>query len=288
MTVLQQRFFFGALSLVVVFGLLGLDHWQQTQLGMVLLLAFFALGGWFEFTRLADCRGVWTRLVGFLGIGGLLFAMWAMSMPWILDNMKTARTIVVMSDVIPALVPLLLVAGMLRTTPSSASLHRTALAVLGFVYLWYPAQCCFRLYTTPDLGLASMALLVLLVKGNDIGAFLVGRSFGKTPLTKVSPNKTVEGSLGGLALGLIVALCFATIPAEPIISIGMAVVLGVVVGIAGQLGDLAESFLKRAAGAKDSGNLLPAFGGILDLLDSVWFALPIYYWLLRGGDVFVY
>ncbi|MEM7167584.1 MAG: phosphatidate cytidylyltransferase [Planctomycetota bacterium] len=269
MSVLAQRFTFGALALGIVGGLVGLDYWLESRLGLLSLLLFLTIGGWFEYTRLAGCATRWTRTVG---VGGLLASL--------IGFYATSVSGTLFHQVVPALVPTLFVLGLLASAPSKDKLQGLGLATLGFYYLVYPAQLCFALYSSTVNGGTCILLLLLLVKGNDIGAFLVGRKFGKTPLTQVSPNKTVEGSVGGLALGLIVAIAFATIPETPLITLTKAIALGVVVGIMGQLGDLVESYLKRVAGAKDSGNLLPAFGGILDLLDSPWFALPTFYFLL--------
>ncbi len=118
-------------------------------------------------------------------------------------------------------------------------------------------------------------VLVLLagVWSFDTGAYLVGRSIGRRPfLPWISPKKTLEGVLGGLvaaALGVAVVLAISgTSPLE-------ALVLGPLLGTVAQSGDLAESLLKRAAGAKDSGSLIPGHGGILDRVDSILFAAPV-------------
>ena len=292
MSYLAQRFVFGTLSLVVVFALLGLDHWRGGHVGMLLLLLFFAIGGWWEYTRLAGCRDRWTRWVGAVAIAYQLLvttfafqiieAMLQPGAPSVPrpEDLNLLQTIQTFNWLVLALVPGLFVLGALRTTPSRDGLYRVAVATLGLLYLSFPAIAGMRIYHEPA-GPQWIMLLVLLVKGNDIGAFLVGRKFGKTPLAAVSPNKTREGSAGGLALGWIVALCFATIPEEPLFGLGAATLFAFLVGAVGQVGDLVESYLKRVAGEKDSGSLLPAFGGVLDLLDSVWFALPVFYLLMR-------
>ena len=116
-------------------------------------------------------------------------------------------------------------------------------------------------------------LLVVGVWSFDTGAFFIGRRFGhRRFLTHISPSKTWAGLVGGLvAVTLVVAVMLWGL-GQPA---AMGLLLGPLVGLAAQAGDLAESMLKRAAGAKDSGNLIPGHGGILDRIDSFLFAAPI-------------
>ncbi len=131
----------------------------------------------------------------------------------------------------------------------------------------------------PDAALAQLGpergwilLLVVGVWTYDTGAYLVGRSLGRHHfLEHISPAKTIEGLVGGLAATTaVMAAVLAGLGQEPL----GALVLGPLVGLAAQAGDLAESMLKRAAGAKDSGTLIPGHGGILDRTDSFLFAGP--------------
>ena len=109
----------------------------------------------------------------------------------------------------------------------------------------------------------------------DTAAQFVGLRFGKHMLfSRVSPNKTWEGAVGGLVAALVAAL-LARYVALAFLSVGESLVVGVVVGIFGQLGDLAESLLKRDAGVKDSSNIIPGHGGMLDRFDSLLFVSPI-------------
>ena len=120
-----------------------------------------------------------------------------------------------------------------------------------------------------DLGVFHFVWLIFIVIASDSGAYFIGRAFGKTPLSASSPNKTVEGVLGGLALALIVSFLYARIftnlPSLEILSKTIVIVIFSV------LGDLFESYLKRAADLKDSGALFPGHGGILDRIDGHMF-----------------
>jgi phosphatidate cytidylyltransferase len=125
--------------------------------------------------------------------------------------------------------------------------------------------------------------LVLLVIAADIGAYFAGRSWGRRKLApRVSPGKTWEGALGGLAMVALVALGGAAHFDLPMVS---SVVFGCAVGMYSIIGDLTESMFKRAAGLKDSGALLPGHGGLLDRIDSVTAAAPLYALGLFGSGV---
>lgn len=124
--------------------------------------------------------------------------------------------------------------------------------------------------------------LIAVVKCTDIGAFLVGARFGKHKLfPRLSPGKTWEGFFGGLLFGLAVSLILFLIShghfGHKTMGSGDALLLGILLPLLGMTGDLIESLFKRAGGAKDTGNIIPGMGGMLDVLDSLLTAVPVFY-----------
>lgn len=145
----------------------------------------------------------------------------------------------------------------------------------------------YHRYLTTDRGGAVLVLLpVLLTWANDIGAYAVGRLFGRRKLLPaVSPGKTIAGAVGGLAATVLVCWCYVTYVLRPVAELSLSpagiVLFAVAISVAAQLGDLAESLLKREAGVKNSSHLIPGHGGVLDRLDSLLFVLPVTYMLFE-------
>jgi phosphatidate cytidylyltransferase len=165
--------------------------------------------------------------------------------------------------------------------------HRPRLALLCGIPVLVPSFVALGRLVLAGRGPLSGPMIVLwlvfLVIASDIGAFFVGRRFGRRRLApRVSPGKTWEGALGGLCTVVLVALGGARYFGLPA---GLSIGFGCAVGIFSVIGDLTESMFKRSAGLKDSGVILPGHGGILDRLDSVTAAAPLYALGLFGSGV---
>jgi phosphatidate cytidylyltransferase len=166
--------------------------------------------------------------------------------------------------------------------------RRAGLAALGAVYVGGFLSTYPRTIDLPG-GEQWIFLGLVAVFGGDIAAYFVGTFFGKRHLWKrISPNKTVEGAIGGLAASVVLGTGYGALFLHGI-PLWFLSLVSTVVGVAGQAGDLFESLLKRAAGVKDSGTLLPGHGGIFDRTDAVISAGPVLYilaWLapLAGGQ----
>lgn len=160
----------------------------------------------------------------------------------------------------------------------SQALASIAITLFGLLYIAWFFSFFIKLKFLPG-GVRFVSFLILVTKMGDVGAYLIGNEFGKRNLIPaISPKKTVEGTVGGLIFSVLSAAASkAYLPAFSFLHLAF---LGLLLGILAQVGDLAESLLKRDCGAKDSGSGLPGFGGMLDLIDSLLFTAPIFYFYL--------
>lgn len=157
------------------------------------------------------------------------------------------------------------------------ALASVAAAVFPSLYLGLPIGALIVIRA--HQGAAGLFLLMLTVMVSDTAQYYSGRTFGRRPLAPtISPKKTVEGAIGGFVFG---ALAFVVIGArwlpEPAHAVPVRAALGLVIVAAGIAGDLFESMLKRSAGVKDSSSLIPGHGGVLDRIDALLFAAPVYF-----------
>lgn len=168
----------------------------------------------------------------------------------------------------------------LRKQDMKDGLELQGATLLGFVFVAWPVYLaigtCFR-------HLPSVLFVVLVCKGGDIGGYCVGRLLGRTKLIPhISPGKTVEGALGSLCASMALAAALRGPLLEPDVHLPLwgALAVGLALNFTTQSGDLIESLLKRRCNAKDSSHLLPAHGGILDLVDSLLFSFCAWFLVL--------
>jgi len=163
-----------------------------------------------------------------------------------------------------------------------------AYLVLGPIYIGFflATALMLREITGPgpeasaDLGRSWLLFAILVTFAVDTGAYLVGRTVGSRPMApSISPNKTWEGSVGGFVSAVAAALVLGLV-LDLGIPVWQQAVIGAVVGVVAQWGDLIESKLKRLAEVKDAGSIIPGHGGLLDRLDSILLTLPAVYYLL--------
>jgi len=140
-----------------------------------------------------------------------------------------------------------------------------------FIYLYPIAPMLFILELYKNFGMDSLVWLLVVVASTDVGAYIIGRMFGKNSFSITSPNKTLEGVAGGIVIGTILGGLITTEYFE--YSYTLAFVISFFTSFASIFGDLFESYLKRSANVKDSGNILPGHGGILDRIDGYLFGV---------------
>ena len=168
-------------------------------------------------------------------------------------------------------------------------LSTVSVTVTGVVYTGCTLAFASLLRTLPDAaipwqGTALVVFPLWVTWWGDTGAFLFGTRWGRTKLHDVSPEKTQLGAVAGLASSVVAAGLAGGLVLHMIPEYGVgwmsAAAMGVIIGLVGQIGDLAESALKRDAGVKDSGRVLPGHGGALDRLDAIFFTVPLTYGLI--------
>ena len=241
---------------VVAYTVLWADYWV-----FLAVLALAAVLSYREYNTISAAYGFGAP--GVAGYGaGLLLLVWS-GQAW------------------PAWFLILAFAGIalmlaLRADDLSHSLPRAALLLMGIVYIFGCWKCAIPV--REDFHSRHWLMYGLLLNWvGDIGAYYIGRPFGKHKLAPVvSPKKSWEGSIASVVTSVLVAgayLWYFVPGVNPLHILGLTVAANV----AGQFGDLAESALKRGAGVKDSGGILPGHGGFLDRVDSTLFALPVVY-----------
>ncbi|HEY8679772.1 MAG TPA: phosphatidate cytidylyltransferase [Candidatus Dormibacteraeota bacterium] len=162
-------------------------------------------------------------------------------------------------------------------------LNRWSMGTAGALYIGLPMNCYLLLYFSSHKGLAWVVFVILAAVATDVAALLVGSRIGRTPFfQRISPKKTVEGAVAGLVAAVLVMIFGSYVTLG--LPIYHAVAIGLLVGMGAEIGDLVESQMKRIAEVKDSSNLIPGHGGVLDRFDSILFPpILVYYYALFGG-----
>jgi phosphatidate cytidylyltransferase len=261
------------------------DWLFATILGLIALICLH------EFLRLASVLGDTPHFLAYAFVVLVFFALAAG--PYLPSS---ASGLVVFFWMAQLIFPLTILTWSLSKNDYRASLRGGGLALLGAYYVTIPLICIDVLREHASLGNYFLILLFVIVWGGDVAAFYIGKLFGKHPLApRVSPGKTWEGSVASVVFASLLAVTIAgwlapKLSGSPIsrflgphTSTGIIIspplwaslLLGVLVNVSAQIGDLVESMLKRAADVKDSGTLLPGHGGMLDRIDALLFAAPV-------------
>ncbi len=229
--------------------------------GFAALIAVLSVIGYYEFLRMNGAKPwEWSSVVGFLGIVYFVvpFGRWTPAFPpleiaiWLWLLVFLAVTVI---------------------SKNREPIDKIALSFLGVVYIGTGFH--FMIYTRwLEHGLFWTLLLFVCIWVSDSAAYFTGRAIGKRLLwPEISPKKTVEGAVGGIAFSVAAAIGFSLYAPE-LLSVSKAVGIGLAASVLGQLGDLIESAYKRVRGIKDSGAILPGHGGVLDRCDSWLIVFP--------------
>ncbi|WP_297174812.1 phosphatidate cytidylyltransferase [uncultured Porphyromonas sp.] len=253
--------------------------------GLWILLSFFAVAGIIEFNHLTRVNQTYIfRIV--LDCAAAVWLLYATAQ----YGMAISHGLAIF---LPYLLYLLYVVCRSTFLPHQAMLPSLSNSLIGQLYIAVPLALTIRLTLVVDPfssmtqfdGLLLLAIFIF-IWVNDTGAYLVGSRWGKRRLApSISPKKSVEGSIGGLILVLLSAVVLRLL-LFPELSWLRILLIATVVAVFGTIGDLFESSLKRQAGVKDSGKLIPGHGGILDRIDSLLLAVPAVYLLLAFLDLY--
>ncbi|MDN4073407.1 phosphatidate cytidylyltransferase [Fictibacillus terranigra] len=256
---MKQRIITGVIAALLFIGVTVYGNWPFT-----LVIIALAVIGLYELLRMKKIT-----ILSAEGMIGLLLTL-ATVIPgnWkdtYLSNFSGAE---------PIVLGLLLILVVTVITKNRFTFDDAGFVILSSLYVGYGFHYILETRLL-DHGLQILFFILFMIWGADSGAYFTGKSIGKTKLWPViSPNKTVEGAVGGIITSIAVGLLCYVFNFIPF-TLSVVVLMAVIAGIFGQIGDLAQSAFKRHYGVKDSGNLLPGHGGILDRTDSWLFVLPL-------------
>lgn len=236
------------------------------------LMAVLSLIGLFEFNKLFQPSGYGKGTLIYYFIGISVYAITALAGMSVID----------VSYVLLIILGFFILIAEELFMGSDHSWRHASGSVIGIIYIAIPfgMMNAFFYIKSADMALPWFILaLFILVWMNDIFAYIVGTTLGKHKLSqKLSPNKTWEGSLGGIIFTLAAAWIFSMLAGQ--LTLIQWFIFGLIVSVTANFGDLAESMLKRSAGVKDSGKIFPGHGGVLDRFDAVLFATPFVFFFL--------
>jgi phosphatidate cytidylyltransferase len=277
------------ISTLILWGALIVAYILRSEVAFAVMISVPALGSLWEYFALLKSGGISHHR----GMGMTAAAVLIGMTFWVLHSTDFFRQFAIFpleTLVMAFLVMALFLREYGRNDPGRATAEAITFTLFGVVYIpWlflFMAKLLYLTPRSPDGHLTGQYLVLFVVavtKFTDVGAFLGGSIFGRTPFfPNISPKKTCEGILAGIALGVFVGIgVFHFFSHQlPPFSMNLVCGLSLLIAIAGVAGDLAESLLKRSVQSKDSGHALPGIGGGLDLIDSLLFTLPLFYFLL--------
>ncbi len=259
--------------------------WFLPPAGTLVLALVAALLAFLEYAALARALGAEIpRVIAGAAVLASCVAIAATAMPsdMILDvgGAPPVRFVPAPLDIVLLSATIVIGAAMVASRqPGPTVLRDTAASLLPMLYIGLPLGALAAVLYIAGRG--ALLLLLTIIVVSDSAQYYTGRLFGRRPLAPaISPKKTIEGALGGLVFGT-AAMIVGGRWALPAPNLALLAVAGATIAALGIVGDLFESLLKRSAGVKDSGALIPGHGGVLDRIDSWLFAAPVYYVFVR-------
>jgi phosphatidate cytidylyltransferase len=284
---LQTRLWMGAVLIALTIGTLvidqGLAPWFPFLFVLVLCLS---LVGCYELLQLLPAAGRPAGWLCFAGVALVLVSNWV---PHVFAVPSRSDAWAWVAGSFAAVVLASFLVEIARFQVPGESITRMSLCVWMVAYLGLLPSFLVQLRWLdasdgqPDARrtTAALALAIFVPKCCDIGAYFTGRLLGRHKMAPVlSPKKTWEGAAGGLATSVLAAVGIDHLGSVVRGGFGMAAALGLALGVAGMLGDLAESLIKRDCRQKDASHVVPGFGGVLDVVDAILFGAPVAYWWL--------
>ena len=275
------------IAIALIAGLVGIllaDYGTRWKVGCHLLFMVVITMSLLEvYGLMASKRGFRpVKSIGVLAALALCVGEWISYLPEIRNLAVSFWSI---NGIILGLTVFLLIAYHARPDRRDGALESIATTLFGLIYIWFLGSYLTKIvmlesvtFADRDIGIPCLLLTIMVAKFADVGAFIFGSACGKTKLApSISPNKTVEGAFFGLITSIFVASLLQSQFRIPFLDWTETAIFGILIGTVGQLGDLAESLLKRICDAKDSSSLLPGFGGVLDVIDSLLAAAPVAY-----------
>jgi phosphatidate cytidylyltransferase len=250
------------ISGVVLIGIIILAIIVDWVCGLVITL--FIIVGLYEFFTMLEKKGL--NLYKYFGIG--MGTVIPLSLVFRFELTRNWELLFIV------LALLFLILMQFKRRQNTGVIVDISTTVFGILYVSWFFSFLIKIRYLPG-GLGLLVLVLLITKLGDMGAYFVGSSVGRTPLLpRISPKKTVEGAIAGLVFSVLGALI-----TKPFLKFSYIhlVFLGIFLGLLAQLGDLSESLIKRDCQVKDSGNILPGMGGVLDEIDSILFTAPVFY-----------
>ncbi len=242
---------------------------------MLMILAL-TIGGLYEFFHMIKKKGI--PIYSYFGIFlGVLIPL------SIYSRFELTRNWEFLFIVLAFLTVLLFQFARKENTNAIVGLSTTMFGV--FYVSWLFSFLIRVRFLLPELaGIKLLAFIIVVTKSGDIGALLVGSLWGKHPLLpRVSPNKSIEGCIGSFTFSTLAAIAGSSLLPPGYFPMWQAALMGAFFGGMGQLGDLSESLMKRDCHVKDSGKLLPGMGGVLDIIDSLLFSAPAFYFYMSSA-----